>query len=167
LPFMPVLAASDADSVTRSTTCVFLTLMVLVFMLFASGPAVADLTLVRLIPEEPTESDTVRILVRGLFLDDCWSVPVSECGTAIGDTMAVNIYAIDSYGTTWCSPAFVPYGFECDYGRLPVGHYVIPVNEHRDSVRYPPLQWVDVEFDVEPSTPLESATWGRIRALYR
>ena len=66
-----------------------------------------------------------------------------------------------------CQQAFVSYGFECNFGLLPVGHYLIPVTEHRNSSRYPPLHWVDLEFDVEPSTPVESSTWGRIRALYR
>ena len=134
----------------------------------AAVPAAADLMLVRLMPAEPTEDDTVRILVHGLFLDDCWSIQASSCGTAPGDdSLAIDVYAVDSWPGGNCQMAFVPYGFECDYGRLPVGHYLIPVTEHRDSLRYPPLEWVDVEFDVEPNTPLESMTWGRIRALYR
>jgi len=134
----------------------------------AAMPAAADLTLVRLMPAEPTEDDTVRVLVRGLFLDDCWSIHVSSCGTGPGDdSLAIDVYAVDAWPAMTCHQAFVPYGFECDYGQLPVGHYLIPVTEHRDSSRYPPFDWVDLEFDVEPSTASEGTTWGRIRALYR
>jgi len=63
----------------------------------ATTPAAADLTLVRLMPAEPTEDDTVRVLVHGLFLDDCWSVPVFD-----GVDLEFDVEPSTSSGsTTW------------------------------------------------------------------
>ncbi len=167
LPFEPLVAVHSPVPAVRARGGVFLALLVVVFATCAGSPAFADITLVRLFPEAPMESDTVRVLVHGLFLDDCWSVQVCGCGAAPGDSMTIDVYAADSFDGGFCAPAFVPYAFECQYGRMSAGHYLIPVREHRDSVRYPPLDWTILEFDVAPSTPSENLSWGRIRVLYR
>ena len=119
-------------------------------------------------PPEPTEQDSISIEVRHGFGDGCWSITHHVCSSVAGDSIAIDVYALDVHQYGWtCTAEVWSYGYTCDYGRLPLGLYTVVFTEHHDSLRWPEPRIEIVDFEVRPETPAEATSWGRIRALYR
>jgi hypothetical protein len=117
-------------------------------MLGASS-AGAMITSVQVEPANPTVNDSITITCSGWFNDTCWDPDEGHCGSVMGFVIKPWINAVDHWAPgIVCLMMVVPYSFQCEYGQLPAGHYVVNFTENHESMRDPVSDFLSVEFDV-------------------
>lgn len=138
-------------------------------LLLAAGllpaPAAAWITSIRLTPAHPTERDSLRMVVSGELSNTCWAFKRGACDSLVGNHQWLSAFVISTEDYV-CSPVLVRYSLTCVREPLAAGTYHITATEYHDLPPSPPYVF-EFEFEVTPATSVASATWGKVRSLYR
>jgi hypothetical protein len=143
-----------------------LAILLLVAALPVATRARATISVLEVIPAQPTIADSVSIHVAGYYPNGCWHPGPVVCGFLAGHSISISEHAVED--TMRFCPLIVPeYGATCEYGRLPAGIYQVVFTETHTSVHDPLPQQRTLNFRVSDATPTRLKTWGRLKLLYR
>jgi hypothetical protein len=143
-------------------------LVLVLFLLLMLIPASVASVLVTVIPESPTDQDSVVLIVQGAMPDTCWELTGFACLGVDGFLITINVIWTDHWQPgLGCGAMVVDFLEHCLPGQLPPGLYTVVVNEHADSLREPATYVQEYNFLVDSVVGVRTSSWGSIKMIHK